>query len=133
MKKMLLASLVVALAVAWGMPQESRANGYYYYNNWWVPGAAFFGGTLFGMAISRPYPPPAPVYAYPPPVVYSYPQPVYAYPPQSQGYVYQAPAPPPAPVPQAQAPVTGQGEWVTVPGQWVGDKYVPPHSAWVPR
>ena len=27
---------------------------------------------------------------------------------------------------------TPPGEWVTVPGQWVGGKWIPAHRAWVP-
>ena len=139
MKKSILIVLVLALILSIGLPQRAHANSYYY-NNWWVPGAAFFGGALFGAAISRPYPypypyyyyPPAPVYAYPAPV-YAYPQPVYAYPPQQpQGYVYQSPASPYAQAPQAQTQQSTPGEWVTVPGQWVGDKYVQSHQMWVP-
>lgn len=41
--------------------------------------------------------------------------------------------PPPAnyPPPQ-QSAETPPGEWVTVPGQWQGGKWVPAHRVWVP-
>ncbi len=73
MKKILPIMVVLSLMLPLIVPQQCRSNGYYY--NWWVPGAAFFGGALFGAAIARPYPyyysypyyyPPAPAYAYPP-------------------------------------------------------------------
>jgi hypothetical protein len=38
-------------------------------------------------------------------------------------------APPPA---VAQAPAPPPGRWVTVPGQWVGGRWVPAHKAWIP-
>lgn len=139
MKKIVLIMVAFALMLSLlAAPQRSQAHGYYYNYNWWVPGAAFFGGALFGAAIApRPYYyPPAPVYAYPPPapVYYAYPPPTYAYPPQPQGYASPSPsaAPAPPPAPRAQAPQNAPGEWVTVPGQWVGDRYVPSHKAWVP-
>jgi hypothetical protein len=134
MKKIVLIMVVFALALSVALPQRAQAHG----GGWWVPGA-FFGGLLFGTAIARPwyyypppvyaYPPPAPAYAYPPPYAYP-PAPAYAYPPPQQGYTYQSPSP--APAPRAEAPPSAPGEWVTVPGQWVGEKYVPSHKAWVP-
>jgi hypothetical protein len=152
MKKILLITIAFALVLSLALPQRSQAHGYY--NNWWVPGAVF-GGLLFGAAIARPYYPPPPVYAYPPPPpVYAYPRPVYAYPPQQaypppqqayppqqqaypppQSYSYPPPNTPPPPraeAPKSAAPQSSGGEWVTVPGQYVGDTWVPPHKAWVP-
>jgi hypothetical protein len=41
--------------------------------------------------------------------------------------------PPPAYYPPpAQPSETPPGEWVTVPGQWQGGKWVPAHKVWVP-
>ena len=119
MKKIVLIMVVLALALSLALPQRTQAHG-----GWWVPGA-FFGGLLFGTAIARPwYYPPPPAYAYPPPQ-----QGYGGYPPQ-QGYGYQSPSP--APAPRAEALPSAPGEWVTVPGQWVGNTYVPSHKAWVP-
>lgn len=132
-------ALMLVLPLA--SPQRAQAgHGYYYNYNWWVPGAAFFGGALFGAAISRPYYPPPPAYYYPPPAVYAYPAPVYAYPapqayPPPQSYSYPAPNTPPPPraeAPRSEAPQSSAGEWVTVPGQYVGNTWVPSHKAWVP-
>ncbi len=103
---------------------------------------AFAGGLLLGTALTAPwYYAPRPVYVYPPPpVVYTYPAPAPVYVP-GQAYAYPDPAyarsysqaPAPAPT-STQAPAGGQGsgQWVQVPGQWVGDKWVPPHRAWAP-
>jgi hypothetical protein len=48
-------------------------------------------------------------------------------------YRNQSAAPPPAyspaPPPPSDIP---PGEWVTVPGQWQGGKWVPAHRVWVP-
>lgn len=45
--------------------------------------------------------------------------------------------PQPAPQPQAQMAPQGStenppGQWVMVPGQWVGGKWVPAHKVWTP-
>jgi len=148
MKKTLLIMVALMLVLPLASPQRVQAgHGYYYNYNWWVPGAAFFGGALFGAAISRPYYPPPPAYYYPPPAVYAYPAPAYAYPapayaypapqayPPPQSYSYPPPITPPPPraeAPRSQAPQSSAGEWVTVPGQYVGDRWVPSHQAWVP-
>jgi hypothetical protein len=124
-KKTVLLTAVVLVGFSLALPQASYANGYYGGYGWWVPGA-FLGGMLLGAAIARPWYPP-PVYAYPPPApVYAYPQPAYVYPPR-QTYAY--PDPNHSPRPRAESP---PGEWVTVPGQWVGGKWVPQHKAWAP-
>jgi uncharacterized membrane protein YebE (DUF533 family) len=41
----------------------------------------------------------------------------------------QQPAAYPAPAQTQEAP---PGQWIDVPGQWVGGKWVPAHRAWVP-
>ncbi len=40
--------------------------------------------------------------------------------------------PPPSSYAPSQAQETPPGEWVTVPGQWQGGKWVPAHRVWVP-
>jgi uncharacterized protein YcfJ len=45
---------------------------------------------------------------------------------QRQGAAYTNPAP------QGGAVESPPGEWITVPGQWVGGKWIPSHRAWVP-
>ena len=112
----LFAAMVLSLAVV--PPRPVHAWG-----GWWIPGA-FLGGALFGAAIAGPWYG-YPYYGYP---YYGYPYPYYPYPPS--GYAYESPPtyayPPPAPEAGAR------GEWVTVPGQMVGRKWVPEHKAWVP-
>ncbi len=49
--------------------------------------------------------------------------------PGSPAYAYPDPALSPDP---GDTTGTPPGEWVRVPGQWVGDQWVPPHDAWVP-
>ncbi len=42
-------------------------------------------------------------------------------------------APPPPPPPAYSAPYRGSGNWVNVPGQYIGNQYVQPHNVWVPQ
>ncbi len=115
------ASLII---IPLALPGISHARGGY---GWYAFGG-LATGLLLGTALARPYYyAPAPVYVYPPPapVVYTYPvpQPVYV---PNQAYACPDPAyvPPSRPAPA--------GQWVQVPGQWVGNKWVPSHKAWVP-
>ena len=124
MKRSILVISLAVLALSLAVPQLSQAHGRY---GWWGPGA-FVGGVILGTAISRPWYPPPPVYYYPAPApVYVYPRPVYVYPSPREAYAY--PDPDSAPRTRNEAP---PGEWVMVPGQWVGGTWVPSHKAWVP-
>lgn len=125
-KKLIIVIVIASLIVIpLALPGISHAHGSY---GWYAFGG-FATGLLLGTALARPYYyAPAPVYVYPaapPPVVYTYPvsRPVYV---PNQAYAYPDPAYMPTPRP---AP---SGQWVQVPGQWVGDRWVPAHKAWVP-
>ncbi len=41
-------------------------------------------------------------------------------------------APPPVAAPERGYSDAPPGQWIEVPGQWVGGKWVPAHRAWVP-
>lgn len=140
MKRSIVIGFLVLLAISCLVPAPAQAwrghHGGWHSAGWFAGGLAF--GTLLGVAVSRPYYYPAPVYAYPPPV-YVYPAPVYApayvstepsrvYTPEpaNRAYAYPDPAYTTRPAPQA-------GEWVTVPGQSINGKWVPEHRAWVPK
>ncbi len=130
MKRKVISILVMLAVLSLALPGVSDAwrrhhghyRGYYY-------GGAFAGGVLLGTALARPwYYPPPPVYAYPPPPVVYYPAPAPVVP--SQAYAYPDPAV--AAAPPGSTGTTG-GQWVDVPGQEVGGRWVPPHRAWVPN
>jgi hypothetical protein len=130
MKKSMLIVLLVVATVSLAVPRPGHAWGHGY--GWYAPGA-FVGGALFGAALARPY------YAYPPPPVYVYPAPAYAYPAPAPAYAYppqQGPyAYPGTPVPDRNSGYQSEtlpGEWVTVPGQYVGGTWVPDHKVQVP-
>ncbi len=124
------ASIIPAAADAWYRPYPYRwggcgGGGYYWggYSGWDVAGAAI-GGALLGVAVtslivqaSRPTAvvSQGPVYVAPAPIV---PNQAYAYPDPAYADRYQT----------KKAP----GEWITVPGQWVGSTYVPEHRVFVP-
>jgi hypothetical protein len=141
--KKIVVLVVLALALQFSLPVVSDAwyrpypypyrygwgpyygGGYYYggYSGWDVAGAVI-GGALLGVAVtslivqaSRPTTvvTQGPVYATPPPLV------------PNQAYAY----PDPAFIEQHQ-PGKTPGEWVTVPGQWVGGTWVPEHRVLVP-
>ncbi len=127
-------SIVIVIALLVGMSltlpgiSEAGHGGHGSAYGWYALGG-LATGLFLGAALARPYYyAPAPVYVYPaapPPVVYTYPvsRPVYA---PNQAYACPDPAyaPPPRPAPA--------GQWVQVPAQWVGDRWVPSHRAWVP-
>jgi hypothetical protein len=64
-------------------------------------------GTFIGSALSQPH--------------YVAPAPVYVYPARAPAYAY--------PSGPAEGP---PGQWVVVPGQWVGGAWVPSHRVWTP-
>ena len=108
-----------------GYPGHYYGHGHYY---GWAPAAIIAGAFLTGAIIigatnqsARSYPPP------PPPATYIYPGPtVYYYPPPSQPYAI------PDPDFVAKYGNKPTGEWVTIPGQWVGETWVPQHKVFVP-
>ena len=51
---------------------------------------------------------------------------------QSRLVVAQQQPPPSGRAAPPPAEGIGAGEWVEVPGQWIGGTWVPPHKAWVP-
>ncbi len=140
MKRSLLIGFVVILGVSCLMPAPALAwrghhGGGWHSAGWFAGGLAF--GTLLGVAVSRPYYYPAPVYAYPAPAyVYTAPAPAYVYTEPARVYV-------PEPANRAYAqpdpaytnnrPAAQPGEWVTVPAQSINGKWVPEHRAWVPK
>lgn len=103
-------------------------HGYYHhgYYNGWAPAAIIAGGIITGSILAgalsaRPY-------YYPERVVYVNPPPgTYYYPPVNQPYA----APDPAFV-NKYSNNNPSGEWITVPGQQVGDKWIPTHKVFVP-
>jgi hypothetical protein len=111
-----------------GYPGHYYGNGHYYGHGYyydWVP-AAIIAGTFLTSAIImsatnnrnvQPSHQPPPAYVGPGPTVY--------YPPSSQPYA--------APYPESVAKYGNSptGEWVTIPGQWVGDTWVPQHQVFV--
>lgn len=91
----------------------------------WVPAAIIAGTFLTGAIIlSSTYERPRPPYR--PPAAYAAPAPPAYYPPPGQAYA--------APDPEFTAKYgkNPPGEWVTIPGQWVGNTWVPQHKVFVP-
>jgi hypothetical protein len=120
--------LLVALPSAGYSWRHYGHYGYYrhgYYNGW-APAAIIAGGIITGAilvsALSTRQ------YYYPQQVVYVNPPPApYYYPPVNQPYA--------APDPNFVAQYGKQnpsGEWITVPGQQVGNTWVPSHKVHVP-
>jgi hypothetical protein len=104
-----------------GHPGHYYGHGYY----GWLPAAIIAGTFLTGAIIIgatnrnvQPYPQPPKPYVDPGPSGY--------YPPPSQPYA--------APDPDFAAKYGNRptGEWVTIPGQWVGNTWVPQHKVFVP-
>jgi hypothetical protein len=101
---------------------HSYGHGHYY---GWVP-AAIIAGTFLTSAIimsaanrsAQPSHQPPPIYVDPGPTAY--------YPPSSPPYVTADPDF------VAKYGSVATGEWVTIPGQWVGDTWVPQHKVFVP-
>ena len=132
MKRTIIVTLILTFGLFMILPSAGYSwhHGYpgYYYGHGhyygWVP-AAIIAGTFLTSAIiigaanqnARSYQQP-PIYVDPGPTVY--------YPPPSQPYA--------APDPEfmAQYGNNPTGEWVIVPGQWVGDTWVPQHKVFVP-
>jgi hypothetical protein len=96
-----------------GYPYYGYYGGHhgYWYDGWDVAGAAL-GGLIVGGVIANAF---IPRYVVGPSPAYAYPAPDYV---PAPGYGYDAPPPP--------------GEWIMVPGQWVGGRWIPSHQAWVP-
>jgi hypothetical protein len=106
---------------AWGGCGGGYCGGY---SGWDVAGAAI-GGALLGVAVtslivqaSRPAAvvTQGPIYVAPAPVV------------PNQAYAYPDPA-----YIERHQPKRAPGAWVTVPGQWVGNRWVPEHRVFVPE
>lgn len=124
MKKRLSLVFVLAISLLLILPSVSYSRHYRYYRgcggccNGWGVGAAIAGGVIVGAVVgniiaqsaysSRPQ---RVYYAPRPNVAYAYPDPEFV-----------------ARYSQKRSP----GEWVTVPGQSVGGKWVPAHKVWVP-
>jgi len=99
-------------------------HGHVYFHGW-VP-AAIIAGTFLTSAIilSSTYERTRPPYR--PPAAYTDPAPPAYYPPPGQAYA--------APDPEFTAKYgkNPAGEWVTIPGQWVENTWVPQHKVFVP-
>jgi hypothetical protein len=90
-----------------------------YGHGWYYP-PVFMGSAFFAPWYYPVFPP---VYLAPPPAVYGVPvpEPAYTYPDPAvtEGYGQDDPA-------------NNEGEWVTVPGQYVDGRWIGGHQAWVP-
>ncbi len=147
-KRSMLVTILALTVLAFVVPSTGEARRYGWRGGWgWYGGGAFAGGVVVGAVVARPW-------YYAPPPVYVYPRPVYVYPPAyaySPGVVYTPPADTVYVPNQAYAypeseTVSGQlpayapwrggspssGEWVRVPGQYVGSTWVPAHRVWTP-
>lgn len=103
-----------------GYPGHYYGHGHYY---GWVP-AAIIAGTFLTSAIIISAANQNARSSYQQPPVCDDPGPTAYYPPPGRPYT----APDPAFVPQHSS-----GEWVAVPGQWVGNTWVPYHTVFVPK
>jgi hypothetical protein len=132
MKQKIIVILVLAFGLLMVLPQSGHAwyhhypihhHGHHY--SGWVP-AAIIAGAFLTTAII--------VSATNQNAQSSYQQP----PPNPGPSAYCPPPPPPtsrpsvAPNPTSATPYPA-GEWVAVPGQWVGNTWVPYHTVFVPR
>jgi hypothetical protein len=120
-----LALILPSTGYSWyrGHPGHYYGHAHYY---GWAP-AAIIAGAFITSAIvigatqrdTRP--------VYQPPVVYVNPGPTVYYPPSNQPYA--------APDPDFMAKYDRKepaGEWISLPGQWVGNTWVPQHKVFVP-
>ncbi|MBA4389631.1 MAG: hypothetical protein C0399_01675 [Syntrophus sp. (in: bacteria)] len=134
MKQKISIVLILALGLLVALPSAGYSwrhyghHRYYHhgYYNGWGTAAIIAGSVITGALIvsainqsAQPY--------YPQQVVYVNPAPVAYYPPVNQPYA----APDPAFVAQYNKK-NPSGEWITVPGQQIGDKWVPSHKVHVP-
>lgn len=106
-----------------GYSEHSYGHGHY---DGWLP-AAILAGTLLTSVIITGVTNRNTQTSHQPPPIYVDPGPTVYYPPSSQPYD--------APDPEFSAKYGKQdpsGEWVNVPGQWVGDTWVPQHKVFVP-
>jgi hypothetical protein len=125
MKKVISFFIFFLLVLSFTLPAESYYRGaghlggyrHYRYYGWHHP--RFFFGTSLIVPWYVPVAPP--VYVYTRPVVYSPPA-------QNQAYAY----PDPEFIAKYKKSENPPGEWVTVPGQWVDNTWVPPHKVQVP-
>lgn len=130
MKRKIAATLIFAFSLfmiapsagySWDRGHSRHYHGYGDYYGW-VP-AAIIAGTflttaiIIGAANQNAQP------AYQQPPAYVDPGPTAYYPPSGQPYAAPAPVVNPRYTP---------GEWVAVPGQWVGNTWVPYHTVFVP-
>lgn len=131
MREQIVMALILLSLLAFVFPATGQAGHGHGDSGWyWVGG--FLGGLFLGSALNSPYYAPRPVYVYPaPPVVYAPPPSVYVYPAPRYGYAYPDPGYSEAP-PSEQDNEKANGEWITVPGQWVKGRWVPEHKTWVP-
>ena len=124
MKKLFIV-LTVALALTTALPSVGyswhRHPAVHVHYGWGpaaiIAGAWITGALILGALDRRPPPPQQPT------VIYV----------QPGATVYQTPVSPPpaAPTPKPEVNNSTAGEWVTVPGQWVGDTWVPQHTVFV--
>ncbi len=124
----LIASFIVFMMIpssgySWHRYPVHHHGHVYFYG--WVP-AAIIAGTFLTSAIilSSTYERPRPSYR--PPAAYMDPGPPAYYPLPGQAYA--------APDPEFTAKYSKNqaGEWVTIPGQWVENTWVPQHKVFVP-
>lgn len=132
MKRNLIIMLLLAFGLFMVLPQSGQARGHYYprhhhshYYYGWVPAAIIAGAFLTtAIIVSAANQNPQTAYQpHPPPPS-----------PAPSGY---CPPPPPSRTsePAGPAPTYSYpaGEWIAVPGQWVGNTWVPYHTVFIPE
>jgi len=143
MKKVCVLSVLIIATLALVSP--SFGHGWYYggcgwgscgYNGWEaaaIVGGSILLGTFLGIMINNSYwpvPPSQETYVYPE-TQYPYAAPDPAFVERHAGKENHGSQP--GPEYSSQENIANQpGEWVTVPGQWVQDAWVPSHRVWVP-
>jgi len=130
-------AVFMVIAVMFVVPSMGFAHGHWYHrhccysSHWWVPGAVIASGLLLSVAIIRPwYTPPKTIYVYPSSTIVRTQD-------NSTGVVSKRAYATPDPqfiskYGHAGANEVRTGEWVTVPGQQVDGKWIPPHKVWLP-